>query len=406
MSPRPRIGYGVNSGRGPEPSGLEIDNGERLVAIPSYRIAFDGEAAADDIYEHIIRLEIEESTERAASFMFRVSIAQQEDGEWSYLDDERLALFKKVTISLGFGEGNAAPVLEGYITHLAPHFDPQEELCYLEVRGMDPSCVMNLEEKLVTWADQSHSDIASAIFSSYGFTADVADAPVVHAEDGNVLVQRGTDIRFLKDLAARNGYDCYVAVDDSGQVKGCFKPAALDAAPLPPLAVHFEGETNVQSLDIQVTGNRPLGVSGWQLSLADKSLEPVEITEYGLTALGSDTLPGIVSQGVQALAGGAVAYQGDLVSLDSVELERALQGRHDRQGWFIKANGVITGEGYGAAIRARRIIPVKGMGTRYSGNYFVTSVKHVIAGGEYEQRVELLRNAWGVTGNESFEGES
>ncbi len=380
------------------------------MGMPSYKIAFEGENAADDLYEHMVRLEIEEDIGKAASFMLRVSIALQEDGEWSYLKDDRFSLFNRVTVSIGSGEGEANPIFEGYITHLAPHFDPEEELCYLELRGLDPSCLMNLEERLVTWADQSHSDIASEIFNSYGITPEVEDAPVTHAEDGNVLVQRSTDIRFLKELAAKNGFDCYVSVDDSGEVKGFFKPYALDSSPLPPLAVHFEGETNVQFIDIQVSGNQPLSVAGRHVNLEDKSIEQVEMTEYDQELLGEESLIDIAQGKINELSAPAEAasrvYRGDVVSLDPSELESSLKGAQNRNGWFIRAKAIVNGESYGTAISSRRLIPVKGMGTRYSGNYFVSSVKHVIAGGNYEQHVELIRNAWGVAGNESFEGGS
>ena len=378
--------------------------------IPSYRLSFNGEAAADDIYENLIRLELEEEIHKATSFVFRLSIALQEDGEWSYLDDERFSLFTRVAISLGAGEGDVTPLFTGYITHLAPHFDPEEELCYLEVRGMDPTCLMNLEEKMVTWEDQSHSEIATAIFGAYGITADVEESPTRHGGDGNVLVQRGTDIRFLKELAARNGFDCYVAVDERGEPKGCFKPWVLDGAPLPPLAVQFEGETNVQFLDVQANGTRPLGVAGWHLNLDDKALEEVAKDEYGQSSLGRETLPAIVRNRLDSLsvplAGSSRVHQSDFVFLDSTELERALQNSQDGYGWFIKAKGTVNAEDYGAVIRARRVIPVKGMGTRYSGNYLVAAVKHLIADGRYEQQVELIRNAWGVTGDEAFAGES
>lgn len=376
------------------------------MAIPSYRISFDGAPAADDLYEHLIRLEIEEDFRKAASFVFRLSLALQPDGSWSYLEDERFDLFKKVSIAMGMGSGDATPVLEGYITHLAPHFDPQEELCYLEVRGMDPTCLMNLEEKTITWAAQTHSAIAAAIFDSYGINPVIEDTPTIH--EG--VVQRGTDIRFLKDLASRNGYDCYVAVDDSGTVNGHFKPFELDASPLPPLAVHFEGETNVQFFDIQVAATQPMGTAGWHLSLEDRSLEQVEKTEYRNAKLGRQTLPEIARSRVESLCspaeGASRALQNHFTTLDAVDLENTLQSSFDHHGWFIKAKGIVNGEDYGELIRARRVIPVKGIGIRYGGNYFVTFVKHVLTEGQYAQHIELMRNAWGVTGDEAFEAES
>ena len=378
------------------------------MGIPRYKIAFDGVAAQEDIYENLIRLEIVDATNRAGGIMVRLGISLQEDGEWSYLKDDRFDLYKRVTVSMGFGQERDLPLFEGYILHLAPHFDPQEELCYLELRGLDATCLMNLEEKLTSWAGQSHSDIASQIFNSYGISPDVADAPTTHEQDGNVLLQRGTDIRFLKELAARNGFDCYVSLDDNGTVKGNFKPVDLTASSLPPLAVHFEGVTNVQFLDLQVSGNPPLSFSGWCMNLDDRTVEKIDKTDYAQNLLGKESLIDVVKSKVEQLSipvqGASRSYRGDTVFLDRSELDGALKGRQDRQGWFLRAKGIVNGEAYGAAIRGRKVVAVKGLGTRYSGNYLVSSVRHVIAEGEYEQHVELIRNGWGVAGNESFQG--
>ncbi len=379
------------------------------MTTPSYKITFNGEDAEDDIYENIIRLEITEDIQKATSFVFRVSISLQEDGAWSYLDDDRFDFFKKLTISLGFEENQATPYFEGYITHLAPHFDPEEELCYLEVRGMDPTCLMNLEERMITWEDQSHSDIASTIFDQYGITPDVEASPIIHPESGNLLVQRTTDIQFLRQLATQNGYDCYMAVDESGEIKGYFKPYALDVSPLPTLAVHFEGETNVEFIDIEASGNQPLSVAGWYLSQEDKSLETIEQTSHSQTLIGNENLLSLVETSVDSLASPTEAacrvHTDNFVAFDQTELEQYAQNRLDRSSWFIKAKTSINSETYQNIIHARNIIPIKGIGTRYSGNYLVSSVKSIINQGEFEQHLELTRNAWGVTGDEPFEGE-
>lgn len=377
--------------------------------IPSYKISFDDEDAADDIYENINRLEIKEDIKKAASFMLRISIALQHEGEWSYLDDERFDLFKKVTVAFGFGEDDATPYIEGYITHLAPHFDPAEELCYLEVRGMDATCLMNLEEKIETWADTSHSDIAGELFGHYGITPEVESTAAVHAETDNILVQKHTDIRFLKELAERNGYECYVGMSDDGQVKGFFKPYNLDLSARPPLAVHFEGQTNVQFMDIQVSGDQPLSNSGWHLNLADKELEALPIDDYSVNLLGQNSLSALTQSKVASLCSpkeeAGRIYPADLTNLDGTELEQGLQGRLDRDSWFIKARGTVNSEAYGQLLHARNLLPLKGLGTRYSGNYLVSAVTSTLADGHFEQQIELIRNAWGITGDESFEAE-
>ena len=66
-----------------------------------------------------------------------------------------------------------------------------------------------------------------------------------------------------------------------------------------------------------------------------------------------------------------------------------LQGRLDRDSWFIKARGSVNSESYGTLIHARNLVPVKGLGTRYSGNYLVSSVASTLADGHFEQQIEL-----------------
>src|SRR5207249_1280035 len=82
------------------------------MADTAYQIAFDGEAVAEDFYGDVASLTVEESTDAAGTLQFRLLLALQGDGSWSYLDDDRLTLFKKVQVSVGFtGGGGLAGAL-------------------------------------------------------------------------------------------------------------------------------------------------------------------------------------------------------------------------------------------------------------------------------------------------------
>jgi phage protein D len=76
----------------------------------------------------------------------------------------------------------------------------------LEVWGQDGSVLMNREEKVRPFPDMSDSDAAQQVFADYGFTADVETSPTQHLERRHLLMQRSSDIQFLKLLARRNGF--------------------------------------------------------------------------------------------------------------------------------------------------------------------------------------------------------
>src|SRR5688572_26663761 len=151
----------------------------------------------------LINLEVELDNELASMFRLRLAIRQQRDGTWTYLDEERFRIWKPATVTAGFDTG-AEALISGYITHVKPAFDPDPAQCTLEIWGMDGSVLMDREEKLFAWPNEKDSDIASQIFSLYGFASmpgdsqAIEDTQIIHDVDVSTILQRETDIQFLK----------------------------------------------------------------------------------------------------------------------------------------------------------------------------------------------------------------
>src|SRR5882724_9473805 len=99
----------------------------------AYQIAFDGNAADENFYGDIVSLTVEQNTATASTFHLQLASRHQDDGSWTYVEDDRLALFTKVKIKVGFtgggglagalggvlgggGDDGLPPVFEGYIT--------------------------------------------------------------------------------------------------------------------------------------------------------------------------------------------------------------------------------------------------------------------------------------------------
>lgn len=119
-------------------------------------ITIEGEETPE-VYSDLLSLEVEVDDEMASMFRLRLAIMQQPDGVWTYIDDERFSVWKKMTISAGFDTG-IEEIMSGYITHVKPEFDPDLTQCTVEIWGIDSSILMDREEKLKDWPNKKDSE--------------------------------------------------------------------------------------------------------------------------------------------------------------------------------------------------------------------------------------------------------
>ncbi len=358
------------------------------------RIEFDGEEI-DTVYSDLLQLEVELDDDLASMFRLRVLMLRTAEG-WTCLDDERLQVWSPVTITAGFDDDNEE-LLSGYITHVKPRFQANPEQAYLEIWGMDASVMMDRIEMLKDWPSKKDSDIAAEIFQSYGLTPQVEDTGFVHDEAISTIIQRETDIQFLKRLALRNGYECYV----KGST-GYFGPTTLDEETQPLLAVHFGNETNIHNFSINVDAMSPVNVSMHQIDRLNKEIATVNIFSAEQTTLGATDAAGVLKSGMDA----AEVFVGCNSCASQTEMEALCRGLYDRAEWFVTAQGEVTANHYSHVLMPRKPVTVKGIGETYSGIYYVNHVTHIFISGGYKQLVRMKRNALMPAGNEDFGGGS
>ena len=100
----------------------------------------------------------------------------------------------------------------------------------VDVWGQDASVLMGLEEKVREWSGMTDSAVANQIFASYDSVTpapdNTRDDTPVHSEDEHTLMQRGSDIAFLRRLARRTGRWCrIICAGTPGQRVGLLRPA-------------------------------------------------------------------------------------------------------------------------------------------------------------------------------------
>lgn len=361
----------------------------------NFKIEIEGEEVGD-LYCDLISLEVELDDELASMFRMRIAILQQPDGIWSYLDDDKLRVWKKVTIAAGF-ESGTEELISGYITHVKPSFDPDPSQCTLEIWGMDGSMLMDREEKLKDWPNKKDSDIASEIFGLYGFTPEIEDTLVIHDEAVSTIIQRETDMQFLKRLALRNGFECYVE-----GTTGYFRSPQVDAPPQPVLAAHFGDETNLNRFSIEINALTPANTAMFQVDRANKEVLDATAKSSQQTSLGDIDAAGLLAAGIEP----GQVYIGMNVATGNPEMVALCQGLYHEGEWFVTGEGEIAGNQYGHVLKPRGTVTIKGVGETHSGVYYVTHVTHTFTSEGYIQVFKVKRNGIMPTDSEDFSSPS
>ncbi len=359
-------------------------------------VEIDG-AEVTDLYADLSWVSVETGGDLAAMFRLELAMPQLPDGTWAHVDDERLQLWRRVVIGAGFADSGTDTVTTGYVTHVVPVFDADPARCRLQVWGMDATVLLDREEKLRAWPDQSDADIASAVIAEHGLTADVAATDVVHDERVSTVLQRETDAALLRRLAARNGFGLWVDGDTTSDTVH-LRPVQTTPADPPVLAVHFGGETTVTSLTVRVAGPGPTGVSVAQLDRTAKEVLSVAAGPSEREAMGASTSDTLLAPGM----GPAQAFVAHSPATGEPEMTALAQAAYERSQWFVTADAVVDSHRYGGVLHPRQTVLVKGAGDTHSGEYEVVSVHHRIGNDGYRQHVQLRRNALGLTGQEDF----
>lgn len=347
----------------------------------------------EDLYLDIVSVEAEEDELLAGVFNIRLAIRKESDGAWTWLDDDLVKPWNKVSISAGFLD-NVVEVITGYIIRVKPYFDDEESQCYLDIMGMDGSVLMNTEEKIKDWPNKKDSDIAAKIFTNYGLKAEVENTKTVYDEKISTIMQRETDIRFLRRLARRNGFECFVR-----NSTGYFRPPRLRGSKLlKTLAIQFGEESNLVNFRVQVNALQPCKVEMNQVDLLTREVRSVIVESTQQKQLGKDSAASLYQAGVKPVK----TFVKHAAANGQPAMQTLCQSLYDEAEWLMQGEGEIIGALYRDVLKARELVTIKGIGKTYSGVYYVTRVKHIFTDDGYTQVFNVKRNAMNPEGSEGF----
>ena len=359
----------------------------------TYQLMLDGSPADDDFFDAVTSVEVEENADLPDALLLKLAVSRTATGNLDFPDDSRLRPFVNLAVVATPEDGEDACIFDGYVLSHKLHFQSGLTAATLEVWAQDASWLMNLEEKTREWVDVTDADVASSIFGDYGI--DPAgdntneDSPS-HTEDGHSLMQRGTDIQFLRSLARRNGKLCRVFCTDTPGVRtGYFAAPDLSGESVATLAPNDPEAPSTGAVDIEWDATHPTAVNASQATFTDSSPEGVsgDSTDSGLSALDS--------QGLADFTGKTTTVRLTATVDDAGELEMRARSLLRESEWFVSCETETDVSRLGAVLRVGQIVELGGAGALHSGKYLVWSVRHTITGDAHRMRLRLVRNAVG-----------
>ena len=364
-----------------------------------YILQIDGSPAPPELLGAIARLEVEDHADLADMLRLKVSVAVTEDGgAWTVVDDDLFSRLTNISVKVRVGN-DTQTLIDAYVIESEVTFSNEPGGSFLEVVAMDATVQMTLEEKVRAWPDMADADIASAVFGDYGYNADVEQTSPTRQEVRHTTMQRGTDIAFLKKLASRNGYECFVETDPaSGQAFGHFHKPRVEETPQGVLTVNQGAATNINAFTSRFEMLKPVTAVATGLDISTGEEQPADSQAAALTNLGER--PALAEADRRTI----LLSRTGLV--DAGELQAMAQAVVDDSSWAITAEGELNTPAYGGVLRAKRPVLVRGAGRTFSGSYYVERVHHGFTEHGYVQRFSLRRNALGVTGSENFAAEA
>jgi phage protein D len=342
------------------------------VHISHFSVKIDGSDVTEAFMDAVQEIVVDTSLYMPSMFTIRL-----DDHDLEWVDNALLDIGKEVEISAEAGDEvvtGSGLLVKAEITALEPDFAAGQSNS-LVVRGYDKSHRLHRGRKTRTFAKKKDSDIASTLAQEAGLSAQV-DATTITYDW--VLQTNQTNMEFLMTRAARIGYQVYCVEGDL-----YFKKGDANRGDGPEL------EYGVQLLDFRPRWTAShqaddVTVYGWDPKGKTAVVSSAKAPASSLNQGGMTETGGAKTSSAFSAASEIIADQPVLTVDEANALAEGLS--HNIGLAFVEAEGSCFGH---PLVLPGYKINIKGVGTRFSGKYYVTSATHVRNRQGYETRFTI-----------------
>jgi hypothetical protein len=286
--------------------------------------------------------------------------------------------------------GRPQPLFDGVMTNVEVQAGSQGSSGTVTVTGEDLTKVMDTQDfsglPFPAMPVEARVALLCAKYAAFGIIPLPIPIlfPDVQIPIDKIPAQKGTDLEYIRQLAADVGYVFYVEPNPTpGTNVAYFGPEIKVGVPQPALNVDMDALTNVESLNFSfdpTKGVLPIVFIQDQLTRVPI---PIPIPNINPLQPPLGLLPTPLAN-LKIMKDTAKLNPMQAISRGLAEAKKSKDS--------VSANGSLDVLRYGRVLKPRGLVGVRGAGVAYDGLYYVQSVKSSLKRGEFKQSFTLTRN--------------
>jgi uncharacterized protein involved in type VI secretion and phage assembly len=357
-----------------------------LTYIAEPILSIDGQAAPQNLIENIQQIIVEESLHLPSTFTLVIYNPYQggseEDEFFQFADSFKIGNSVKIgftsstTESQEFETQEKGDLIEGEITAIETYFNADSQ-APIVIRGYDVSHRLHRGQYNRSFQNMTDTDIVNKIIGEVGISSGSVEntsGPYgygdINGSNGYTLQYNQTNMDFLRKLAHRNGFECFVQ-DGKFNFR---KPSVKETLELTWLQTLNSFSVRVSSAH-QVSS---VEARGWDYSKKAGISETISNdkgvltqNEYGKGKKTSQSFKGQPPTPKMVVVDRPVANTSQAKAIAQTLFD-------ELSGEFVQADARANGN---PKLRPGRAIKLKGIGP-HSGEYYITETRHI-----YQNRV-------------------
>ncbi|MBD1580871.1 phage late control D family protein [Pseudoalteromonas sp. S16_S37] len=342
----------------------------RQIQVPNFDIYLNGSKLGNEVKKYISQVTVKEDLDAPSSFSFSFDTVNLQQGKWQGIDLELFTIGDSIDIYLGMDQ--TVQLISGSIDSMHVNFGDKSSV---DISGFSWLHKLTFGTRTQAFKNMSDSDIAAQIARQENLSADV-DSTDTQYEQINQNNQ--SNFQFLLARAKRISYEL-----SASHKQLIFRKSQENDAPAASLQ---------------------FGVSLFDFSVSLNNLEQGSSVEVrGWDMLKKEAFSGTAGQGDEDSkmgkpdSGFSIASEKSpmvLQASDPADLHNAQNLARDKYNdlllEFLTGSGQCLGNN---RIRAGKTIEITGIGSKFSGVYYVSSVTHTLGDADYQTQFSVKKTA-------------
>jgi hypothetical protein len=349
------------------------------------------------IAEALSAVEVTQSDEKRDAFQLTFTIGRgaKDIIDYPLLSHPLLRPFTRVVLQVWLGVVPEV-LIDGFITRHQVNPSDEPGASTLTVTGEDVRVMMDMQSISMNYPQMTQDARVRLILAKYMMflgAPPIVIPPIV--PDVAVVLERipaqsSTDLDYIEYLAREVGYVFYVEPTPTPMVNIAYwGPDNRLSIPQSALSINMGPDTNVTSMSFSYNALEPTTVLGMMQEKRAGLLLPV----IAFTDLRPPLA--LLRATIVQLPYVRVSQAQEMGSMEPPQAFALAQALVNRSGDAVRVDGELDAVRYGNALRARRLVGVRGAGFLLDGFYYVKEVTHKIKRGEYKQSFTLVREGFG-----------